>query len=77
MKEAIYIRAVNPSLNRDGGRYKLPPIWNNITKERLTDNGAGTTNNGGGGGGGRGGAGLRNSVSVPISLQRHLEITSY
>ena len=24
-KEAIYIRALNPSLNRDGGRYNVPP----------------------------------------------------
>ena len=46
VKEAIYIRAMNPSLNRDGGRYNLPPVWNNIIKERLTD-GAGTTNGGG------------------------------
>ena len=44
VKEAIHIRALNPSLNRDGGRYNLPPIWNNIIKERLTENGAGTTN---------------------------------
>ena len=58
VKEAIYIRAMNPSLNRDGGRYNLPLVWNNIIKERVTD-GAGTTN---GGGGGR----LRNSVSVPV-----------
>ena len=27
VKEAIYIRALNPSLNRDGGRYNLPPVW--------------------------------------------------
>ena len=46
VKEAIYIRAMNPSLNRDGGRYNLPPVWNNIIKERATD-GAGTTNGGG------------------------------
>ena len=46
VKEAIYIRAMNPSLNRDGGRYNLPPVWNNIIKERLAD-GAGTTNGGG------------------------------
>ena len=48
VKEAIHIRALNPSLNRDGERYNLPPIWNNIIKERLTENGAGTTNGGGG-----------------------------
>ena len=46
VKEAIHIRALNLSLNRDGGRYNLPPIWNNIIKERLTENGAGTTNGG-------------------------------
>ena len=47
VKEAIYIQAMNPSLNRDGGRYNLPPVWNNIIKEKLTENGAGTTNGGG------------------------------
>ena len=52
---------MNPSLNRDGGRYNLPPVWNNIIKQRVRD-GAGTTNGGGVGGG----AGLRNSVSVPV-----------
>ena len=34
MKEAIYTQALNPSLNRDGGRYNLPPIWD-IFKERA------------------------------------------
>ena len=32
VKEAICIRAFNPSLNRDGGRYNLPPVWDNIKK---------------------------------------------
>ena len=41
VKEAIHIRALNPSLNRDSGRYNLPSIWNNIIKKRLTENGAG------------------------------------
>ena len=27
VKEAIYIRALRPSLNRDGGRFQLPHIW--------------------------------------------------
>ena len=44
VKEAIHIRSLNPSLNGDGGGYNLPPIWNNIIKERLTENGALTTN---------------------------------
>ena len=35
VKEAIYFRALNPSLNRDGGRYNLPPVWDNIIKKRV------------------------------------------
>ena len=35
VKEAIYIRALNPSLNRDEGRYNLPPVWDNIIKKRV------------------------------------------
>ena len=35
VKEAIYIRALNPSLNRGGGRHNLPPVWDNIIKKRL------------------------------------------
>ena len=27
VKEAIYIRAYQPSLNKDGGRYKLPKVY--------------------------------------------------
>ena len=34
-KEAIYIRALNPSLNRDGGRYNLPSVLDNIIKKRV------------------------------------------
>ena len=30
VKEAIYIRALYPSLNRDGGRYNLPSVYNNM-----------------------------------------------
>ena len=37
VKEAIHIRALKLSLNRDRGRYNLPLIWNNIIKERLTE----------------------------------------
>ena len=35
VKEAIYIRALNPSLNRDGGRFNLPPVWDNIIKKKV------------------------------------------
>ena len=35
VKEAFYIRALNPSLNRDGGRYNPPPVWDNIVKKRV------------------------------------------
>ena len=35
VKEAIFIRALNPSLNRDGGRYYLPPVWDNIINKRV------------------------------------------
>ena len=51
VKESIHIRALKPSLNRDGGRYNLPPIWNNIIKERLRASAMGTTQWKGGGGG--------------------------
>ena len=46
VKDSIYIRALKPSLNRDCGWHNLPPVWNNIIKERLTENGAGTTTEG-------------------------------
>ena len=42
VKEAIYIKAHGPSLNKDGGRYQLPPVWNNIIKKRLLESGTGT-----------------------------------
>ena len=35
VKEAIYIRATNPSLNRDGGRFNLSPIWSNLLKKTV------------------------------------------
>ena len=39
IKEAIYIRVNNPSLNRNIGKYQLPHIWdevlNNITELKL------------------------------------------
>ena len=46
VKESIYIRALKPSLNKDGGRYNLPPIWNNIIRKRLTERDTGTTEGG-------------------------------
>ena len=30
VKEAIYIRAYKPSLNKDGGRYKLPDVYDPV-----------------------------------------------
>ena len=35
VKEDTYVRALNPSLNRDGGRYNLPRVWDNIIKKRV------------------------------------------
>ena len=35
VKEAIYIRALNPSFNRNGGRYDLVPVWDNIIKKKV------------------------------------------
>ena len=35
VKEAIFINALNPSLNRGGLRYKLLPVWDNIIKKRV------------------------------------------
>lgn len=36
VKESIYIRALKPSLNRDGGRHNLPHIWDNVIRSRST-----------------------------------------
>ena len=41
VKEAIYIRALIPSLNRDGGRYSLSPVCYNIKKRVNADRGGG------------------------------------
>ena len=35
VKEAIYIRALHPSLNRDGGRYNLLPVHNNMIMRHV------------------------------------------
>ena len=35
VKEAIYIRALYPSLNRDGGRYNLPHVYNNTITRHV------------------------------------------
>jgi hypothetical protein len=32
VKEAIYISATNPTLNRDRGRYTLPPMYNSLIR---------------------------------------------
>ena len=40
--------------------YNLPPIWNNIIKERLTESAMGATSGGG--------AQSEESVSVPVRL---------
>ena len=51
--------------------YKLHPIWTNIIKERLTENGARTTTGGKGGGGEEGmerGGSLQIFDSVPVHL---------
>ncbi|XP_068724037.1 uncharacterized protein [Montipora capricornis] len=34
VKEAIHIRTLCPSLNKDGGRYNLSPIWTNLLRNR-------------------------------------------
>ena len=47
VKEAIclYIRDLNPSLNKDGGRYDLQVVWEIITKKKVK---ADRSRNGGG-----------------------------
>ena len=34
VKEAIYIRTLCPSLNKDGGCHNLHPIWTNLLRNR-------------------------------------------
>ena len=35
VKEAIHIRVSKPSLNRDGGRFNLTPVWTNTLTRRA------------------------------------------
>ena len=35
VKEAIFTRALNPSLTREGERYNLLTVWDNIIKKRV------------------------------------------
>ena len=36
IKEAIYIRVNQPTLNKDGGRYNLPNLWTNFLRSHVT-----------------------------------------
>ena len=46
VKEAIFIRGMSPTLNRDGGRYQLPPIWTNLIKTNIKKRERGTPGGG-------------------------------
>ncbi|XP_064635226.1 uncharacterized protein LOC135492606 [Lineus longissimus] len=35
VKEAIHIRTLQPTLNKDGGRHNRSPIWSNILRTRV------------------------------------------
>ena len=35
VREAIHVRMDQYSLNKDGGRYNLPSIWNNVLRSRA------------------------------------------
>ena len=37
VKEAIYIRVMEPSLKKDGGCYLLPAVWTNLLSARDRD----------------------------------------
>ena len=34
-QKAIYIRTLKPSLNKDGGRYHLPRVWDNLLQSHM------------------------------------------
>ena len=36
VREAIHIRTHHASLNKDGGRYQLPHIWDSLIREHIT-----------------------------------------
>ena len=35
LKEVIYIRVAEPSLNKDGRHYLLPAVWTNLLRARV------------------------------------------
>ena len=45
VREAIHIRTERPSLNKDGGRYNLPTVWNNVLKSKVRGPGPRTQDN--------------------------------
>ena len=45
VREAIYIRTERSSLNKDGGRYNLPTVWNNVLKSKVRGPGPRTQDN--------------------------------
>ena len=45
VKEAIYIRALKPELNRDGGRFILSHIWDNSLTSFKPSGSSGVTVN--------------------------------
>ena len=35
IKEAMYIRVIDPSLNRDLGRFQFPHVWNQVLQDKV------------------------------------------
>jgi hypothetical protein len=35
VKEAVYIKANEPSLNKDGGRFKLPGVYGSVIRSQV------------------------------------------